>query len=144
MRILHLIPSMLGGGAERQLCYLAEGQVRAGADVHVGYMLEGPNTNRLKASGARVHRLRWYRPYDPLIFHRIWSLMREIAPDVVQTWLRRMDLAGGAAARLLDLPWVYSERNTWVGGWRDELRALVANRASAIVANSETGAAHWR
>src|SRR3954451_7575140 len=84
LRILHLIPSMLGGGAERQLCYLAEGQVRAGHEVHVAYMLDGPNTGRLERTGAVAHRLGWYRTFSPLLIGALSSLVRSVQPDVVQ------------------------------------------------------------
>ena len=146
MRILHLIPTMLGGGAERQLCYLAEGQVREGHGVHVAYLLDGPNTARLKRTGAVVHRLGWYRTFNPFLLGALSSLVRSIRPDVVQTWMRRMDVLGGAVSRLHHLPWVYSERNVWTGGggWRERLKVEFVGRCSAVVANSEAGASYWR
>ena len=41
MHILHIIPNLSGGGAERQLSYLAPELVRLGHDVHVVYSREG-------------------------------------------------------------------------------------------------------
>ena len=37
MRILHVIPNLSGGGAERQLSYLAPELVRMGHEVHIAY-----------------------------------------------------------------------------------------------------------
>ena len=57
MTVLHCIPSMEGGGAERQLTYLAAGLRRLGLDVHVAAGARGPNWERLLASGVTVHEL---------------------------------------------------------------------------------------
>ena len=43
MRILHLLPHLSRGGAERQFGYLAPELVRIGHEVHVAYSAEGPN-----------------------------------------------------------------------------------------------------
>ena len=86
MRILHCIPSMLGGGAERQLCYLAAGLVRLGHQVDVVYMLEGPNTARLKASGAKAVLLAisWGSQYAAFVDQAnaagLYNQMKIVAP----------------------------------------------------------------
>lgn len=147
-RVLHCIPSLLGGGAERQLCYLAAGLVRRGHAVHVAFQHDGPNFPSLLESGARLHRLPPRRSFDPRAAVAIGALLRRERIEIVQTWLRRMDVWGGLAAKVAGVPWVYSERGQSVT--LDEqtasavaLRALLP-RARAVVANSETAAAAWR
>jgi glycosyltransferase involved in cell wall biosynthesis len=146
MRILHCIPQLSGGGAERQLTYLCEGLVALGHQVDVIVMIDGQNGPRLRRSGARTHLLGWRRPFDPLLLVELVARIATLRPDVVQTWLRRMDVLGGLAARAGACPWVYSERSTWASdGWRDTVRhSLIRGLATAVIANSESGANHWR
>jgi glycosyltransferase involved in cell wall biosynthesis len=146
MKILHCIPQLTGGGAERQLTYLCEGLVALGHQVDVIVMIDGQNGPRLRRSGARIHLLGWRRPFDPLLLVELAARIATLRPDVVQTWLRRMDVLGGLAARACACPWIYSERSTWTpDGWRDMLRhSLIRGMASAVIANSESGAMHWR
>ena len=112
MRILHLIPTLHGGGAERQLVYLAAGLRALGCDVHVGLQQGGTNLARLEAAQATVHQLNTRGNYDPRILPAIVRLIRRVRPDVVQTWLMQMDVAGGAAALLTGTPWIVSERSS--------------------------------
>ena len=66
MRILHLIPTLGGGGAERQIAYLAQGLQARGCDVHVAIDSGGPNLERLVRTGATVHWIRTRGNYDPV------------------------------------------------------------------------------
>ncbi len=148
VRVLHCIPSLLGGGAERQLCYLADGLVRRGHEVHVVYQHRGPNFPLLRDSGARLHLIPPRHAVDPRAAVNIAEILRRERVDLVQTWLRRMDIWGGAAARLTGVPWVFSERSQSVPvGERTlsagALRGLVSF-ARGVVANSETAAEIWR
>ena len=147
-RVLHCIPSLLGGGAERQLCYLASGLVRRGHEVHVAYQHDGPNFPLLQESGARLHRVPSRRSFDPRAALSIAEVLKRERIQLVQTWLRRMDIWGGVAAGLAGVPWLFSERSQSVT--LDErtasaraLRALLPV-ARAVVANSETAADIWR
>jgi len=147
-RVLHCIPSLLGGGAERQLCYLAAGLVRRGHEVHVAYQHDGPNFPLLQESGARLHRIPARRAFDPRAALSIAEVLKRERIQVLQTWLRRMDIWGGVASGLAGVPWLFSERSQSVT--LDErtpsahaLRALLP-LARAVVANSETAADIWR
>ncbi|MEZ4407165.1 MAG: glycosyltransferase [Polyangiales bacterium] len=142
MRVLHCIATMGGGGAERQLCYLASGLVARGHDVTVALQRGGPNLARLEASGARVTWVGDTRASDPRLFVRVARAMRAWGAAIVQTWLPRMDLVAGAAALAQGLPWVLTERNTPAesGG---RARDVLGRLAAAVVANSRSGAAEW-
>ena len=146
MRILHLIPSLGGGGAERQLGILAAGLRDLGCEVHVGVVSEGPNLARLEAAGAHLHRIPARGNYDPLLLLRIVQLILKVRPDVVQTWLTQMDVAGGLAALLTRRPWIVSERTHKIYYPRDAkhgLRRQLGRFANAVVANSPGGAEYW-
>ena len=146
MRILHLIPTLGGGGAERQLGVLAAGLRDHGCEVHVGFVKEGANLARLEAAGARLHRIPTRGNHDPLLLPRLVRLIRKVRPDVVQTWLTQMDVAGGLAALLTRRPWIVSERTHKIYYPRDAkhgLRRQLGRFADAVVANSPGGVEYW-
>jgi glycosyltransferase involved in cell wall biosynthesis len=147
MRILHLIPTLGGGGAERQLAYLAGGLRALDCDVHVGIQRGGANLPLLEAAGATVHPLETRSNYDPINLIRIVRLIRRVKPDFVQTWLTQMDVFGGAAAILTGTPWIVSERSSGANYPRDLrhlLRRALARHSAAIIANSTGGFDFWK
>lgn len=147
LRVLHLIPSLGGGGAERQIAYLARGLAESGVDVHVGYLRQGSNFERLTASGATLHPIASRGNYDALLVPRIVRLIRTVKPHLVQTWLTQMDVLGGAAATLTRTPWLVTERSSLLAYPRTlkhRLRESIGAFASAIVANSAPGLEVWK
>ena len=145
-RILHCIPTMGGGGAERQLCYLSEGLVELGWEVHVALLRQGPNLGRLQGSGARVHFMRASTNYSPLIVWYLVRLVRELRPDLVHTSILQMDILGGFVARITRTAWLLREPNSkdaYPGNWKHRLRVWVARGADVIVSNSAGGNAYW-
>ena len=137
---------MAGGGAERQLTYLANEFVRCGWDVHVALLHGGPNLRRLESSGAAIHQLPALTNYDPRILLRLVKIIRAVKPDVVQCWLPQMQVLGGLAAHLTRTPWVFSERaseQAYPRTLKMWLRRTIARRATAIVSNSREGDEYW-
>lgn len=146
MRILHLISTLGGGGAERQVIYLADALAEIGHDAHIGYLSDGPNTGAAARRGLHLHRIRSSGNYDVRILGALKKLIRSIRPAIVQTWLPQMDILGGAACIATGVPWILSERNgagSYVGGWKPHLRRFLARNAAAIVANSADGLKNW-
>jgi glycosyltransferase involved in cell wall biosynthesis len=137
---------MAGGGAERQLTYLANEFVRCGWDVHVALLHGGPNLPRLDASGAVIHRVPARTNYDPRILFRLVKIIRAVKPDVVQCWLLQMEVLGGLAALLTRTRWVFSERaseKAYPRTLKMWLRKKIARWATAIVSNSREGDEYW-
>jgi len=120
---------------------------RLGHEVHVVALSEGPNSERLQASGARLHWLSARGNHDPWIFGQFVRTMHAVRPDVVQVWLLQMEILGGLAATVLRLPWILSERASTMAyppcakHW---VRVRVARSAAGIVSNSSAGDAYWR
>lgn len=146
MRILHLIPNLLAGGAQQQLSYLAAEQQRAGHDVHVGYLIPGPKRVLFERPGLTLHSLGARGNHDPRLFVAVYRVIGAVDPDVVQTWLLQMDVLGGAAALLRKRPWVMTERASApaYAGVKVRWRVLQASRADAVVSNSREGDAYWK
>jgi glycosyltransferase involved in cell wall biosynthesis len=146
VRVLHLIPSLVGGGAERQLVYLCEALAGTEAEVHVAYLHEGPNLARLANANVQLHRISGLSNHDPRICLRVIRLIKSLHVDVVQTWLLQMDVFGGAACLATSTPWLLSERSSapmYSQGWKFRLRRWMGSSATAIIANSQSGIDYW-
>lgn len=146
MRILHVIPTMGSGGAERQLSYLAGALRELGHDVHIALLRGGPNLARLETSGATIHWLKATGNHDPRIVIRLFALVRALKPDVVHTWIPQMDILGGLVASVTMTPWILSERSAtamYAPSVKTRLRRTLARFTKAIISNSEGGLDYW-
>jgi glycosyltransferase involved in cell wall biosynthesis len=144
MRILMLIPTLTGGGAERQLVYLAGELQRRGHDVLTGFVHPGSGA---WPDALAAHRFRARKPWNPLLVRDIVRLIRSWRPDIVQTCLPMMDVYGGIAAAIAGVPFLLREPNSgesYPGGIKPWLRLRVARHAAAgIVTNSPSGLDYW-
>ncbi|QWE08967.1 glycosyltransferase [Polynucleobacter ibericus] len=147
-RILHLIPTLAGGGAERQLAMLAQEQSKCGWEVHIGVRRGGVHLATLKSGGVNVHYLGDFRSVDPRLFMNIHKLIKSIRPAIVQTWLPQMDVIGGVVALLGRVKWVGTERSSTLGindnKFITAIRKYIFQYADAIVANSVVGKNYWQ
>lgn len=146
MRILQCIPTLEGGGAERQLCYLTKGLTAAGHAVHVVCMRGGVNEKRLRSTRTTVEVFADLSPASPVVLWRLLRTIRRFRPDLIQTWLCQMDVWGGIAARWAGVPWVLSERasaKAYPPTFKNRLRTGVAAGVSMVVANSHAGGQYW-
>jgi glycosyltransferase involved in cell wall biosynthesis len=145
MRILNLIHFLSGGGAERQLCYLAPELVRIGHDIHIAYINDGPDKPTL--SCVALHKLKSYSNYDPRQIAQIIWLIKHVKPDIIQTWIQQMDILGGLAAKLCDTPLIFREPTSgldYTQMWKNYLRVKVGSAANAVISNSQGGDEYWR
>lgn len=145
MRILHMIPTLTGGGAERQLGYLSRELVRRGHDVRVAYILSGVAT-WVNDEVLTIH-LSAESAWDPRLLKQTVALLRSWRPDILQTWIVQMDVVGGLAAAATRTSWVLREPTSGVfyqRGIKAKLRLAIARTWSdAVVANSADGLAYW-
>ena len=146
LTVLHAIPSLVGGGAERQLSLLAPELCRLGVATHVAYVHGGVNLPALKASPVGLHHVDCTSNHDPRILLNLVRLIRDLRPDVVQTWLLQMDVFAGLAAMLTGTTFVLSERSSsacYSGNWKYVLRRSIGRHADVVVANSQGGINYW-
>lgn len=146
MRILHLIPTLGGGGAERQLGLLAPALAQSGVEIGVAYHGGGPNLDLLCRSTVDLFPLPRRGNYHPMQLWDIGSLVSRWRPDAIQTWLPQMDILGGMVAHFTRTPHILSERSS-ASMYADSLKIAVRTRmgrlARAIIANSQGGADYW-
>lgn len=101
MKILHIITGLKQGGAESALFRLVT-HAKDGTE-HSVISLIGMGTfgSRLQDAGINTHALNMTEAKLSLKgLINLWRLIRELDPDVVQTWMYHADLIGGLVARL--------------------------------------------
>ena len=102
MKVLHVITDLNNGGAEAVLYRLATSDQQNGNQHHVVSMMDrGIYADRLEQAGVTVSTLDLPRgrvTWGGLV--RLYQLVRQVRPDVVQTWMYHADLIGGVVARL--------------------------------------------
>jgi glycosyltransferase involved in cell wall biosynthesis len=144
MRILHLLPHLSGGGAERQFSYLAPELVIMNHEVHVAFSTSGPKCPELP--GVVMHQLKSRSNYDPYLLWQLIRLIHRVKPDIIHTWILQMDILGGIAAKINKIPWILHEQSSAMGhpqNWKTSLWVRVGYFATAIVSNSRGGDEYW-
>lgn len=144
--VLHCIATLEGGGAERQLCYLAKGLVEEGYEVHVAIIKRGTNYQRLQESGAVIHELNVKSNYSFDILKQLARIIRQHKPDVVQCWQRPMDIFSALAALWTRTPFISVERTSparYAASVKGVLKFCIAQFCSGNVSNSVEGKKYW-
>ena len=100
--VVHIITGLPVGGAQTMLSEIVRRQQQAGDRLLVISLTElGAVGEQLRQGGVQVRALAMNRslpsPFDLL---RLRRLIKDFAPDLVQTWMYHADLIGGLAARL--------------------------------------------
>jgi len=146
MNVLHLISALSGGGAERQLSYLATEQARRGYRVTIGYTSEGPSPE-ISADGVTAAHIRAKSNQSPMLLPSVMHLVRATRADVVQTWSVQFDIVVGALRYAIRPAWILREP-TGLKAYsaptlKQRLRHVLGRYADGIVANSKDGVDYW-
>ncbi len=128
------------GGAEKQLCLLAESLPSDQFDVHVILLTrDGPRSKSLRDSGIPVTVIGKRFKADPTALIRLRRELLRLKPDVVHTWLFAANSFGRAAARLAGVPAIIGSERC-VDPWKSSSHFLVdrqlARISKAITTNS--------
>ncbi len=98
MAVLHVITGLNDGGAEAVLYRLCS-MDKQGRHIVVSMMDEGKYGPLLTAAGVELHCLYAERgriSYKSI--QKLWRIMRETRPTIVQTWMYHANLIGGLIA----------------------------------------------
>jgi glycosyltransferase involved in cell wall biosynthesis len=139
-RVALIIPTMVLGGAEKQLCLLAKNLPRDEFDVHVFLLThDGPRSEELRQANIPVTVIgkRWKA--DPTALFRLRRELLKFKPDVVHTWLFAANSFGRAAAILARVPKILASERS-VDPWKTPVHGVIdrflAKRTQWITTNS--------
>ena len=98
-RLLHVIPTLDQGGAEKQLVLLASRLPRDEFDVRVCALTRGgPLEDVLHDAGIPLTVIGKSWKLDPVAYHRLKQEVRSARADIVHTWLFAANSYGRQAA----------------------------------------------
>lgn len=145
LRVLHCIPSVDGGGAEKQVALLAPLLSAQGLDIHLAARFTDQEMDFFTRCGVVCHRLPNGHHLAPRFLAATWRTVSRVKPDLVHAWLTPMIVTAGAAASTLGIPWVLSECSSQAcyGGLKERLRQAIGRKAHAVAASGRTGLDVW-
>jgi glycosyltransferase involved in cell wall biosynthesis len=128
LRVLHVIPSLGQGGAERLLADLISAQ-GSETDHHVIKLLAGEPFFPVDA--AKLYSLEMTRRSNsPRPFWKLRERAAQLKPNLIHAWLYHGNFASVAAAGLA-IPIVWSIHNTTLSSIHSKRRTRVINRICA-------------
>ncbi len=140
LKICQIIPTLVQGGAEKQLSLLAMGLDRQRFDCHVVALTHsGPYESALREQGIAVHVLGKRGKLDPTAYSRLVRKLKDIKPDVVHTWLFAGNSYGRVAARHAKVPVIIAgERSVdpWKQWWNFAIDRQLLKYTDTIVTNT--------
>ena len=140
LKVCQIIPTLVEGGAEKQLCLLASHLDSKRFESHVVVLTHsGPLEAQLRSSGVHVHVVGKRFKADPTALLRLTRLLKSIRPDIVQTWLFAANSYGRLAAARAKVPVVIaSERcvDPWKGWLHHRIDRWLLRYTSALSTNS--------
>jgi glycosyltransferase involved in cell wall biosynthesis len=140
LRLLLIIPTLVRGGAEKQLTLLASGLPHEQFDVHVAVLTHsGPYEQTLREAGIPVTVIgkRW--KLDPACYFRLQRHIRNLQPHLVHTWLFAANAYGRQAAHAAGVRHIIAgERcvDPWKSAWQLAIDRSFAKLTARIVTNS--------
>ncbi|GKS68269.1 glycosyltransferase involved in cell wall bisynthesis [Nitrosomonas sp. PY1] len=107
MKAIHIISGLSDGGAEAVLYRLCS-EDKSNTHTVISLTEEGKYGPLLRIKGIQVYQLNMPRGCVTLSsILKLYRLLRNLKPDVVQTWMYHADLVGGLVARLAGTHKIY-------------------------------------
>jgi glycosyltransferase involved in cell wall biosynthesis len=137
MKVVFVIATLPTGGAQMVMLRLLE-RLHPRFTPHViSLSTIGEIGSRIQALGVPIEAL-GMRPGVPSLsaFLRLVRRLREVAPDIVHTWMYHADLLGGVAAKFAGVPRVvWAIRQANLDADKNKLSTLAVVRACALLSS---------
>lgn len=141
IKVCLIIPTLVQGGAEKQLALLAANLNSEHFETHVVVLTHsGPIEDELRRSGVNVHLIGKRFKLDPTSYLRLERLLRKLKPHVVHTWLFAANSYGRLAAARANVPVIIAgERcvDPWKTWWHDKVDRWMMRHTSAVATNTQ-------
>ena len=140
LKVCLIIPTLVKGGAEKQLTLLATGLDRTRFECHVIVLTHsGPYEAELREQGIPVHVIGKRGKFDPTAYWRLARMLKVLRPDVVHSWLFAANSYGRMAARRARVPVIIAgERSVdpWKQWWNFAVDRYLLKCTDTIVTNT--------
>jgi glycosyltransferase involved in cell wall biosynthesis len=137
LNVVHIITGLSSGGAESILCRLCAAD-KANRHYVIALRERGPSADWLDRAGIEVHCLDMPRGQIRLKgLVRLYVLLKQLRPDIVQTWMYHADLVGGIVSKVAGIRAI-----VW-GIHNSTLNPTQSSRKTRIVAKILSYVSHW-
>ncbi|MBL8889604.1 MAG: glycosyltransferase [Planctomycetaceae bacterium] len=140
-KITMIIPTLVQGGAEKQMSLLAAGLPKTEFDVRViALTAGGPWEKYLLDHQVPVRVIGKRFKFDPFSFYSLYRELKQEKPDLIHTWIFAANSYGRVAGRLAGVPVrVVGERcvDLWKNEFHFWLDRFLERWTDAIVTNSQ-------
>jgi glycosyltransferase involved in cell wall biosynthesis len=135
--IVFLITDLDTGGAEIMLYRLLSRLDREKfTPTVISLRRDGPLGKKIRALNISVLALGMdpQRP-NPLSFFKLLSILRQLHPDMLQTWMYHSDLIGGLAGFFIKIPVIWAIHNSTTDPKHTRTRTLIIVRLCAFLSS---------
>jgi len=140
IRILWIVPSLDQGGAEKQLCLLAQGIDREKFEpLVITLTRSGPREQELREANCPMVHIHKRGKFDIGAYGRLIKAINNFQPDVVHTWIFAANAYGRLAAIRSKVPVIFGgERcvDPWKKTYHHWIDRYLAKRTTGIITNS--------
>lgn len=131
-KVVHVITGLNQGGAEMALFRLLAGQSDKSRFHVISLMDEGVFGVRLRGIGIQVTAMRASSAVAlPFVLVKLVRVLRQLKPDVVQSWMYHADLVAGLAATILGIPICWGIRHSNLAAHLNKRSTLMVVRLCA-------------
>ena len=140
LRVCQIIPTLVQGGAEKQMSLLARYLNSDEFESHVVVLTHsGVLEDELRVSGVNLHFIEKRGKLDVGAYRRLKRKLREIKPDVVHTWLFAANSYGRQAAKSVGVPVIIAgERcvDPWKQWWHHRIDRHLLKSTARMTTNT--------
>jgi glycosyltransferase involved in cell wall biosynthesis len=140
IRVLEIIPTLVRGGAEKQMTLLATRLPPQEFDVHVAVLTHsGPYEETLASHNIPTNFIEKRWKLDPPAYWKLRKVIRNLRPDLVHTWIFAANCYGRQAAISVGVPRIIAgERcvDRWKVWHELAIDRYLARRTNCIAVNS--------
>lgn len=130
-KICLIIPTLVQGGAEKQLSLLAQNLPSDEFETHVVVLTHsGPYEELLRENAVSLHFVNKKSKLDLRAYFRLRKIIKSIEPDLVHTWLFAANSYGRHAARSAGVPVIVAGERC-VDPWKSKLHHWIDRRQAA-------------